>query len=157
MSQTLGKQVSQRKVPWTSGPAGQVKAAREATIDFYGTPVTFEAAIRQERLPGEGYQRKQTATFGPFQVYTYWSGGGQNNLRGQQSLDDNLRQDRDVTWGCSLRQADGEILWPTGQIDAMSQYEYVHPVYGRFRIDRVQQMNIQGTNVGWQCGCVRVS
>lgn len=157
MTANAGKQAMARSVPWTSGPAGQVKAAREATIDFYGTQITFEAAVRQPRQPGEGYQRKATATFGPFQVYTYWSGGGQSNLRGQQSPDDNLRQDRDVTWGASLKQADGEILWPTGQIDAMSQYEYAHPVYGRFRVDRVQQMNIQGTNVGWQIGCVRVS
>ena len=153
----VGKSAMLRKVPWTAGPGAQVKAAREATIAFYGTPVTFEAAVRKPRQPGEGYQRKDLLTFGPFQVYTYWSGGGGNNLRGGQSLDDNMRQDRDATWGASLYQADGEILWPTGQIDAMSQYEYVHPVYGRFRIDRVQQMNIQGTNVGWQCGCVRVS
>lgn len=143
-------------VPWKYGPGAQFKAAREATIDFYGSEVTFEAAVRQERVPGEGYQRKALQSFGPFKVYTYWAGGGDNQNRGNQG-DENTRQDRDATWGCSLYQADGDVLFPTGQIDAQSQYEFTHPVYGRLRVERVQQMNVQGVNIGWQLGLVRAS
>ena len=156
---TPGKMLVNRSVPWTGGPAAQLRAAREQTIDFYGCQVTIEAAVRQPRQPGEGYQRKANLTLGPFQCYVYWSGGGGNNDRGQQSVSDdpNTRQDRDTTWGASFKLADGAVIWPTGTIDAMSQYEFVHPAYGRFRIDRVQQMSVQGTNVGWQCGLVRVS
>ena len=153
---TTARSLVQRKVPWTAGPGAQVKAAHESTIDFYGTEITVEAAVRQPRQPGEGYLRKDLLTFGPFTVYTYWGGAGQNSDRGNQG-DDNTRQDRDTTWGASFKLDDGNLLWPTGQSDAMSQYEYTHPVYGRFRIARVQQMNIQGQNVGWQVGLERVS
>lgn len=136
--------------------ATQVQAAREATIDNLGCQVTVEAAVRQERLPGEGYQRKERLTFGPYQAYVYWAGGGQNTDRGHQG-DENTRQDRDTTWGASFKLADGVQLWPTGGADAMSSYELLHPHYGRLRIERVQQMSIQGTNVGWQVGLTRVS
>lgn len=142
--------------PWATGPGPQVQAAREQTIDFYGTMVTVEAAVRQPRQPGEGYQRKDLVTYGPFQCYVYWTGGGQSFDRGNQS-DELTKQDRDATWGASFKLDDGNELWPEGGIDAMSQYEFTYPGYGRFRIDRVQQMVITGRNVGWQCGLVRVS
>ena len=145
-----------RTVPWSSGNAQKVREAREATIDFLGTQVTIEAAVRQERVPGEGYQRKERQTFGPYQCYVYWSGGGQNQERGRQG-DENTRQDRDVTWGASLKLVDGDAIWPSGGADAMSDYELLHAVYGRMRIERVQQMSIQGANVGWQLGLTRVS
>jgi hypothetical protein len=133
-----------------------MQAAREQTIDFFGTQVIVEAAVRQPREPGEGYQRKDNFTFGPYQCYVYWSGGGQNIDRGNQA-DELTRQDRDATWGASFKLDDGDEMWPTGQIDAMSQYEFTYPGYGRLRIDRVQQMTINGQNVGWQVGVVRVS
>jgi len=137
----------------------KVREAREATIDSMGCLVTIEAAIRQERLPGEGYQRKGRITFGPYQCYVYWSGGGgggSNIDRGNQG-GDLAMQDRDTTWGASLKVDDGNNVWPNGAADAMSSYEMLHPVYGRLRIDRVQQMSIQGANIGWQIGLVRVS
>ena len=138
--------------------ATQVKVAREQTIDNFGCQVTIEASVRQPRQAGEGYQRKARNTFGPYQCYVYWAGGGQNQERGNQGGDEGLAsQDRDTTWGASLKLADGAQVWPTGTTDAMSLYELQHPVYGRMRVERVQQMSIQGTNVGWQVGLVRVS
>jgi hypothetical protein len=138
--------------------ATQIRAAREATIDGLGCQVHIEAAIRQERQPGEGYQRKGRITLGPYQCYVYYSGGGQAQERGLTRGDDSLtRQDRDTTWGGSFKLADGDEVWPTGTADAMSTYELLHPVYGRLRIERVQQMSIQGVNVGWQVGLTRVS
>lgn len=145
MSATIGSTV-----------ATQIRAAREATIDFLGCQVTIEAALRQERQPGEGYQRKVLTTFGPYQAYVYWTGGGQNQDRGRQG-DENTRQDRDVTWGASFKLVDGQQMWPDGVVDAMSTFEVQHPTYGRLRIERVQQMAIQGANVGWQVGLTRVS
>jgi len=142
----------------TTTLALQIRAAREATIDNLGTQVTIEAAVRQPRQAGEGYQRKANLTFGPYQCYVYWAGGGQNQERGNQGGDEALAsQDRDTTWGASFKLADGAEMWPTGKADAMSAYELQHPVYGRLRIERVQQMSVQGTNVGWQVGLVRVS
>jgi hypothetical protein len=141
---------------WRKSPGAQVQAAREQTIDFYGVEVTFEAAVRQVRQQGEGFMRKMAETYGPFTVYAYWAGGGGNGDRGNQG-DDVTRQDRDGTWGASIKLADGDVLWPTGRIDAVSQYEFVYPGYGRFRVERVQQMVIQGQNVGYQVGLTRVS
>jgi hypothetical protein len=135
--------------------AQQVRTAREQTIDQYGTEVVVEAATRQVRQPGEGYLRKVRSSFGPYQVYVYWAGGA-NADRGNQG-GELVRQDRDTTWGASLKLDDGAELWPAGLADAQSEYEMIHPVYGRLRIDRVQQMSVQGTNIGWQCGLQRVS
>jgi hypothetical protein len=102
--------------PARYSPAPQVQAAREQTIDFFGTQVMVEAAVRQPREPGEGYQRKDNFTFGPYQCYVYWAGGGQNFDRGNQS-DELTRQDRDASWGASFKLDDGNEMWPTGQID----------------------------------------
>jgi len=135
--------------------AQQVLGAREQTIDKLGCQVTLEAAIRQARQPGEGYLRKARSSFGPYQAYVYWQGGASAD-RGNQG-GELLRQDRDITWGASFKLADGLEMWPSGEIDAQSEFELAHPVYGRFRLDRVQQMSVQGQNVGWQCGLVRVS
>jgi hypothetical protein len=136
--------------------ATQIRSAREATIDNLGCQVTIQAAVRQERQAGEGYQRKAHLSFGPYQCYVYWAGGGQNSDRGGQG-DELTSQDRDTTWGASLKQNDGAEVWPSGLPDAMSVYELQHPVYGRCRIERVQQMSIQGANIGWQLGLTRVT
>ena len=138
--------------------AQQVRIAREQTIDNFGCQVTIEAAVRLPRQAGEGYQRKERLSYGPYQCYVYWAGGGQNADRGNQGGDEALAsQDRDATWGASLKLDDGAEVWPAGTTDAMSVYELQHPVYGRLRVERVQQMSIQGANVGWQVGLVRVT
>lgn len=137
----------------------KVYDAREATIAQLGCEVMVEAAVRLPRAAGEGYQRKEAVSYGPYQAYVYWSGGGgggANLDRGNQG-GELAAQDRDTTWGASFRLDDGDEMWPTGLIDAMSAFELQHPVYGRMRIDRVQQMTIQGSNVGWQVGLTRVS
>lgn len=142
-----------------SSLAAKVYDARESTIAQLGCEVTIEAAVRMPRQPGEGYQRKAAQTFGPYQAYVYWSGGGgggSNLDRGNQG-GELVAQDRDTTWGASFRLDDGAEMWPSGAIDAMSVFELLHPTYGRMRIDRVQQMSIQGSNVGWQVGLTRVS
>lgn len=137
--------------------ANQVRSAREATIDSLGCQITIQAAVRLERQANEGYQRKANLTYGPYQCYVYYSGGGQNLDRGRQGGDLELRQDRDTTWGASLKLTDGAEVWPTGLPDAMSVYEIQHPVYGRLRVERVQQMSVQGANIGWQLGLTRVT
>jgi hypothetical protein len=142
-------------MPTLTTLAQQVLGARETTIDRLGCQVTLEAAIRQPRQPGEGYLRKARSSFGPYTAYVYWAGGA-NAERGNQG-GELLRQDRDATWGASFKLDDGLEMWPDGILDAQSEFELIHPVYGRFRLERIQQMSIQGANVGFQAGLERVS
>jgi hypothetical protein len=47
------------------------------------------------------------------------------------------------------------VLVVVGHELAVDRYQ--HPVYGRLRVERVQQMSVQGANIGWQLGLVRVT
>jgi hypothetical protein len=139
-----------------SAPAEQLRGAHEATIAQMGAGCMFYVA-RKSRQAGQGYRSKARATLGPFQVYVYWEGSSKQGRGSQGDDQGNTRQDRDTTWAASMVLADGDRVWPTGKADADSTYEMVHPTYGRLRVDRVQQMSVQGRMIGYQLGLVRVS